>query len=212
MANAASDSAGARPAAMSGEAQARFAALFARHGGPREFPAISRAGSRRMPASGADGARARVYRVIGADGKEYGPVSADQVRQWVAEGRANARTRVRGEGDADFRALESVPELAAALASSGAAPAAGAPTAAVPNYLTQAILVTLFCCMPFGIPAIVHASRVNTKLSAGDLTGALASSQQAKRWCWWAVGGYFAAILVYGVFAAIVASRQGALE
>lgn len=54
----------------------------------------------------------------------------------------------------------------------------------VPTYLVQAILVTIFCCLPFGIPAIVFAAQVNSKLASGDVEGALKSSQNAKTWCW----------------------------
>jgi hypothetical protein len=54
----------------------------------------------------------------------------------------------------------------------------------ISNYLVQAILVTIFCCLPFGIPAIVFAAQVNGKLEAGDYDGAIKKSKQAKRWCW----------------------------
>ena len=54
----------------------------------------------------------------------------------------------------------------------------------IPNYLLQAILVTLFCCIPFGIVSIVYAAQVNGKLNAGDLQGARKSSESAKTWCW----------------------------
>lgn len=52
----------------------------------------------------------------------------------------------------------------------------------VPNYLVQAILVTIFCCLPFGIVGIVFAAQVNGKLSAGDYQGAVQASQNAKKW------------------------------
>ena len=54
----------------------------------------------------------------------------------------------------------------------------------LPNYLPQAIVVTLFCCLPFGIVAIVYAAQVNGKLHSGDFEGAKRSSQAAKLWCW----------------------------
>jgi len=54
----------------------------------------------------------------------------------------------------------------------------------VPNYLVQAILVTLFCCLPFGIVAIVFASQVNSKLAGGDYEGAVKASDSARTWCW----------------------------
>jgi hypothetical protein len=54
-----------------------------------------------------------MYRIIGADGREYGPVTADQLRQWIAENRANAYTKARTEGAADWKALSAFPEFAA---------------------------------------------------------------------------------------------------
>lgn len=67
----------------------------------------------------------------------------------------------------------------------------------VPNYLVQAILVTIFCCLPFGIPAIVYAAQVNGKLEAGDLGGAIAASEKARMWCWVAFGVGLAITLAY---------------
>ena len=52
-----------------------------------------------------------MYKIIGADQKEYGPVSLEQMRQWVAEGRVNAQTLVQGEGQTDWRPLSSFPEF-----------------------------------------------------------------------------------------------------
>jgi TM2 domain-containing membrane protein YozV len=53
-----------------------------------------------------------MYKIIGGDGREYGPVSADQLRQWVTEGRANATTRVQGEGTAEWIPLSTLfPEM-----------------------------------------------------------------------------------------------------
>lgn len=63
------------------------------------------------------------YRMIGADGREYGPVSAEQLRQWVAERRANAQTRVRAEDGTEWKALGEVPEFATLFAGEGAAAA-----------------------------------------------------------------------------------------
>ncbi len=54
----------------------------------------------------------------------------------------------------------------------------------ISNYLAQAILVTIFCCLPFGIPAIIFAAQVNGKLEAGDYAGAIETAKKAKTWCW----------------------------
>ena len=62
-----------------------------------------------------------MYKIIGADEKEYGPVPAEQLRQWIAQGRANAQTKVRSEGSADWKALSEFPEFAEALGAKAAA-------------------------------------------------------------------------------------------
>jgi hypothetical protein len=53
-----------------------------------------------------------MYKMMGADGKEYGPVSVEQLRQWIAEGRANAQTRVQLEGSTEWRTVRELPEFA----------------------------------------------------------------------------------------------------
>ena len=63
-----------------------------------------------------------MYKIIGTDGKEYGPVTTDQVRQWITEGRANAHTKVLPEGATEWKTLGEVPEFAAALAARQGAP------------------------------------------------------------------------------------------
>ena len=70
------------------------------------------------------------------------------------------------------------------------------PGATVPNYLVFAILATVLCCLPAGIPAIVYAAQVNSKLQAGDLAAAQAASNNAKMWCWISLGLGLATIAV----------------
>jgi TM2 domain-containing membrane protein YozV len=54
-----------------------------------------------------------MYRIIGKDGQQYGPVSAEQLRAWIAENRANAQTPVLTDGAQEWRPLGSLPEFAA---------------------------------------------------------------------------------------------------
>ncbi|HUB87562.1 MAG TPA: DUF4339 domain-containing protein [Verrucomicrobiae bacterium] len=68
-----------------------------------------------------------MYTIIGGDGKEYGPISADDLRKWIAEGRLNGQSLAKAESDAEFRALATFPEFADVLAPR--APAPGAPSA-----------------------------------------------------------------------------------
>jgi len=58
-----------------------------------------------------------MYKIIGADQKEYGPVSAEQLRQWLTEGRVNGLTSVWSEAGADWRPLSAYPEFADLLGS-----------------------------------------------------------------------------------------------
>lgn len=74
------------------------------------------------------------YKIIGGDQKEYGPVTGQQLRQWVAEGRANGQTLVQAEGQEEWKPLSAWPEFAdlfagapAPLAPLGAGPVPGAP-------------------------------------------------------------------------------------
>jgi hypothetical protein len=71
------------------------------------------------------------------------------------------------------------------------------PSANVQNYLVFAILTTVLCCLPAGIPAIVYAAQVNGKLQAGDVAGAQLASKNAKMWCWVAFGAGLAVFVVY---------------
>ena len=79
------------------------------------------------------------------------------------------------------------PACGAAQNQGAAGPAVGAGAAApvIPNHLVGAILATLFCCLPFGIVAIVYAAGVNGKIAAGDIAGAEASSKKAATSAQW---------------------------
>lgn len=50
------------------------------------------------------------------------------------------------------------------------------------TWLVESILVTLFCCLPFGIAGIVNAAKVESRFYAGDIEGANRSSADAKKW------------------------------
>jgi prepilin-type processing-associated H-X9-DG protein len=70
-----------------------------------------------------------MYKLLAADQKEYGPVSADQIRQWIAQGRANARTQLQAAGSTGWKPLAEFPEFADAL-QTAASPAGQRPPAA----------------------------------------------------------------------------------
>src|ERR1051326_3372790 len=57
-----------------------------------------------------------MYKMIGADGRPYGPVSAEQLREWIAAGRADGHTMVQLDGSTGWKPLSTLPEFAGAIA------------------------------------------------------------------------------------------------
>lgn len=71
-----------------------------------------------------------MYFIQGADQKQYGPISAEQLRQWISENRLNRTSPCRAEAEETWKTLGDFPEFADAF---GAAPAAStAPSPSAP--------------------------------------------------------------------------------
>ena len=111
-----------------------------------------------------------MYKIIGADGREYGPVTAELLRQWVAEGRANAQTRVWTEGAPGWKPLVEFPEFAPLLAGAPGLGYAPGPVRVGPTSRTNPLAMTgmimgilsisLGCCcygVPFNLLGIVFS-------------------------------------------------------
>jgi len=100
-----------------------------------------------------------MYKIIGADGKIYGPAGAEQLRQWLAEGRANALTQTLPDGAAEWKPLVTLPEFAGHFAppippvigplkpgTSTAGPLPKTNTFATAGLIFGILSVTSFCC------------------------------------------------------------------
>ena len=81
-------------------------------------------------------------------------------------------------------------------------PSGGAP-GSIPNYLVLAIL-SVFCCWPLAIVAIINATKVNTLLAAGDTAGAMAASAAAKKWATIGIVAGLVLTVIYIIFAVVV--------
>ena len=88
-----------------------------------------------------------------------------------------------------------------------APPPIGGPGGSPPdNKLVWSILVTLFCCLPFGIVAIIKSAEVNSKWSAGDVAGANQSAADAGKWIKWSVIAGVVVAVIYLVFIVLLGS------
>jgi hypothetical protein len=107
-----------------------------------------------------------MYKIIGSDGKTYGPVTAEQLRGWMAQHRVESRTPVLPDGAAEWTYLGLLPEFARELA--GAPPVMAPPhVAPVPprrtnGYATAGFvcgLLSCICCCgcPFSILGLVFS-------------------------------------------------------
>jgi hypothetical protein len=100
-----------------------------------------------------------MFTILGSDGKEYGPVTAGKIMEWIRDGRANLQTKARREGEPEWKTLAdfadfaagsaSPPVIGAAPVSAGPAPAAGPvdPKAYAEALLARGGSVDVFECL-----------------------------------------------------------------
>ncbi len=83
------------------------------------------------------------------------------------------------------------------------------------TWLVESILVTIFCCLPFGIIGIINATKVESKFFAGAVDEALQASKDAAKWTKVAffvgIGWIVLVIILYAILgAAMLAAFGGA--
>ena len=66
------------------------------------------------------------YKIKGTDGAEYGPVSTEELQQWIAQNRCTRESLVEVDGSGEWVPLATLPEFQDAFA----APPAPAPASA----------------------------------------------------------------------------------
>jgi len=97
-----------------------------------------------------------MFKIIGTDRKEYGPVTAEQLRQWIQGGRADGHTLAQAAGASDWKPLGEFPEFADVLTTRAAPGAAsGKPAGPTPTSgmaIASFVLGLLGVC---GITAVV---------------------------------------------------------
>jgi hypothetical protein len=91
-----------------------------------------------------------MYKIIGGDQKEYGPATADEIRQWIAQGRLSGQSWIRLETSTEWKAVAAFPEFLGALQSAGMATALSLPAAPASQVFTAQ--------GPAGIPRVAIGS------------------------------------------------------
>ncbi|MEO6131396.1 MAG: CD225/dispanin family protein [Saprospiraceae bacterium] len=120
------------------------------------------------------------------DGKErYGPFTMEQLK-----GRnVTQETLVWKEGMPDWTAAKNISDLQSLFLASESSEQL-VPLPMTPpfremppkNWLIESIVVTICCCIPFGIVGIVNATKVETLWNSGQKDAALKASQEAGKW------------------------------
>jgi hypothetical protein len=138
-----------------------------------------------------------MYRIIGADGREYGPITSEQLRRWIAEGRANAYTRLRLEGATEWKTLSEFPEFADAAAGRPAPPAqlpllgAAEAEAVAQEFITRDYQLSIGRCISRGWDLVTANFwlTVGASLLVYILAGVMAST---------GIGGLLLNLVLYG--------------
>lgn len=137
--------------------------------------------------------------------EQQGPLPIEQLR-----GRVTPQTLVWREGLPDWIRAGDLPELSGLFVPEGAVPppTQGQTVGTKPkDYLVESILVTLFCCMVFGILGIVYSVQANSAFSSGNIAAANEFSAKAKQWITY---GFWCGIAVVGIYA--ILALMGALS
>ena len=98
-----------------------------------------------------------MYKVIGADGGDYGPVAAAELRQWILEGRANAQTQIQVGDNLEWRTLGSLPEFAADIGAASLRARPALPVVVMGSGVsttTNGLAVTGFIFGLLGLPGV----------------------------------------------------------
>lgn len=111
-----------------------------------------------------------MFTILGADGKEYGPVTAAKIHEWINGGRANLSTKAKRADEGVWKTLGEFAEFSAPPAAAAPAPAsAGSPfTAATPAAAPA---------QPAGpVDAKVYAAELIARAAPLDIFGCLSRS------------------------------------
>ncbi|WP_405377187.1 CD225/dispanin family protein [Nonlabens sp. Asnod3-A02] len=76
------------------------------------------------------------------------------------------------------------------------------------TYLAESIIVTIICCWPLGIPAIINAAKVDRLHQQGLYADAQRASEKAKQWCIYSAIGAAVFIVLYFLFVFLIVGLE----
>ena len=71
----------------------------------------------------------------------------------------------------------------------------------IDNYLSLAIITTIFCCLPLGIVSLAYSIQVNTELFNNNYELAKLYSKKAK---FWGILALVLGIIILGIYVSII--------
>jgi len=121
-----------------------------------------------------------MYKIIGADGKEYGPITLEQLKQWIAEGRLNLQSKVLPDGTLEWKTVAEIPELAAAVPAPSAPVAGGfSPAPGASNAAEQVSGPAIGLMVTAGLGFVVQALSLVMNLVGSSLMATQSQGNEA---------------------------------
>lgn len=111
------------------------------------------------------------YKTLHDNGQEYGPISADTLRQWIRDGRVNVQTRVQPDGSTEWTTLGALAEFRSDLAPAGKPKTSGLAIASLVLGIMGLVscgLTSLFGLV-LGIVGLVKINKSQGRLSGNGL-------------------------------------------
>lgn len=124
------------------------------------------------------------YHIMGADGREYGPVDALGLQTWVSQGQVNAQTQVRRAHEPQWQPAMAMPDLQPLLGTAGGPPMAGpmmqqAPVDPAKEAMARKLVNTSHIMGYGGLALLIGGPIIGGVLGSGMIAGVSA------------VGGYW---------------------
>ncbi len=129
--------------------------------------------------------------------QKQGPYSIEDLKAKDID----ATTMIWRVGCTDWTSADKLDDLKELLISLPPQTPASKPIILPKTWLVESILVTVLCCIPFGIVGIINATKVESCYINKQYDLAQQHSDNAKKWTLW---GFFSSIVIFVIYIIIV--------